>query len=30
MLKEYDAPAEVIARDVHSIVEKLQEIGALE
>ena len=30
MLQEYDAPAEVIARDVHSVVEKLQEIGALE
>ncbi len=30
MLKEYDAPAEVIARDVHSVVEKLQGIGALE
>ena len=30
MLQEYDAPEEVIARDVHSVVEKLQEIGALE
>ena len=30
MLREYDAPAEVIARDVHSVLEKLQEIGALE
>ena len=30
MGKEYDAPEDVIARDVHSIVEKLREIGALE
>ena len=30
MLQEYDAPAEVIARDVHSVLEKLREIGALE
>lgn len=30
MLKEYDAPEEVIARDVRSVVEKLQAIGALE
>ena len=30
MLQEYDAPEELIARDVHSVVEKLQGIGALE
>ena len=30
MLQEYDALAGVIARDVHRVVEKLQEIGALE
>ena len=30
MLREYDAPEDVLARDVHSIVEKLTEIGALE
>ena len=30
MLQEYDAPEELIARDVHSVVEKLQEIGAVE
>lgn len=30
MLREYDAPADVVARDVHGIVEKLREIGALE
>ena len=30
MRREYDAPEEVIARDVHRIIGKLQEIGALE
>ena len=30
MLEEYDAPKEVISKDVHRIVEKLREIGALE
>ena len=30
MGREYDAPEAVIARDVHAIVEKLREIGALE
>ncbi len=30
VLKEYDAPEDVVARDVHSVVEKLREIGALE
>ena len=30
MLEEYDAPKEVISKDVHRIVEKLLEIGALE
>ncbi|MCQ2539194.1 MAG: PqqD family protein [Acetatifactor sp.] len=28
--QEYDGPEELMARDVHKIVEKLQSIGALE
>ena len=30
MLKEYDAPEDVIARDVHAVLGQLREIGALE
>ena len=30
MLEQYEAPRETVARDVHSVVEKLREIGALE
>ena len=30
MRREYDAPEDVVARDVHRIVEQLREIGALE
>ncbi len=30
MVKKYDAPKEVIAKDVHSIVEKIREAGLLE
>ena len=30
MLREYDAPRETVQADVHRIVEKLREIGAVE
>ncbi len=30
MLAEYDAPRDVIARDVQKVLEKLQSIGAIE
>lgn len=30
MCREYDAPRETIAADVHRVVEKLREIGAIE
>ena len=30
MLQEYDAPREVIAKDVQKVIDKLQEIGALD
>ena len=30
MLQEYDAPREVIASDVQKVIDKLQEIGALD
>ena len=30
MLQEYDAPREVIANDVQKVIDKLQEIGALD
>ncbi|MBQ3461104.1 MAG: PqqD family protein [Solobacterium sp.] len=30
MLQEYDAPREVIAKDVQKVIVKLQEIGALD
>lgn len=30
MFAEYDAPREVIAKDVHSVVETLRSIGAIE
>ena len=30
MLERYEAPRETVERDVHRIVERLQEIGALE
>ena len=30
MFEEYDAPREVIAADVHRIIEKLRSVGAIE
>lgn len=30
MTKEYDAPREIISKDVHNIIEKLKSIGAIE
>jgi len=30
MLEKYNAPKEIIERDVHSVIEKLRSIGAIE
>ena len=30
MLEQYDAPREIVERDVHRVVEQLREIGALQ
>ena len=30
MLEQYEAPRETVAADVHRVVEKLREIGALQ